>query len=190
MKKIYILLFLAFNTLHIAAQPNSKGERIESLKIAHISSKLNLDPQTAERFWPVYHQYENELLQVVKERRRLNQSDNRSSEDILEQEQKALDIKKKYNAQFQRIISPEQLNTLYGAEKEFRQMLIRKARRIENESYRNENNPRGNYYNDRESSPQNRPSRAMPPKPQRMDMDRRAPEAPANRPSRMDKPSR
>lgn len=136
-----LLLFSLFILLAIGsfAQPNKKGERIESLKIAHISGKLNLDPQTAERFWPVYNQYENELSQVVMERRRMNQNDTRSAEDILDQEQKALDIKRKYSTQFQRIIGPDQMNTLYSAEKEFRQMLMRKARRSDNEQSRQDN---------------------------------------------------
>lgn len=188
MKKILIFSLLILFNITAYTQPNSKGERIESLKIAHISSKLNLDPQTAERFWPVYHQYENELMQVVKERRRLNQSDSRSAEDILDQEQKALDIKKKYNAQFQRIINPEQLNTLYGAEKEFRQMLMRKARRNENEGMRNNNGFRRNEpYNDRQMTP--RPSRSMPSRERRLDLDQRPSDAPS-RQNRMDRPSR
>lgn len=191
MKNLSLICALLFVVMGTMAQPNRKGERIESMKIAHISSKLNLDPQTAERFWPVYHQYENELLQVVLERRRLNQSDSRSAEDILEQEQKALDIKKKYNTQFQRIISPEQLNTLYGAEKEFRQMLIRKARRNDAELRNGSNDMRrGNMdmpRTNRQAQPQQGPARATPPRDQRMEMNRGTQDAPA-RNGRMDKP--
>lgn len=195
MKNLSITCLFLLTAFIAMAQPNRKGDRIESMKIAHISSRLNLDPQTAERFWPVYNQYENELLQVVMERRRMNQSDSRSAEDILDQEQKALDIKKKYNTQFQRIISADQLNTLYGAEKEFRQMLIRKARRNDAEQFRqggddmrrnrNMDMPR----NDRQMQPQQSPARATPPRQPRMEMNRGMQDAPA-RSNRMDKPSR
>jgi hypothetical protein len=52
-------------------------------------------------------------------------------EEMLDQEQKVLDLKKKYTAMFARILNPEQVNRLYKAEKEFRQMLIRRSQRNE-----------------------------------------------------------
>lgn len=131
-----LLLILAGHMNSAYAQPHRGGERIESLKIAHLSGRLNLDPQTAERFWPLYHQYEQELQQVVMEKRRLNRMDDRSADDILEQEQKALDIRKKYQAQFLRVINNNQLGELMQAEKEFRQMVIRRARRMEEDRNR------------------------------------------------------
>lgn len=180
MKQIILIISFICIVLLSVAQPNKKGDRIESLKIAHISSKLNLDPSTAERFWPVYNQYESELMQVVMERRRMNQSDSRSADDILEQEQKALDIKRKYHTQFQRIISNDQLNTLYSAEKEFRQMLLRKARRNDVQF----NNTRSNYTN-----PNSGPARATPPRNERMEMNRNQAE-PGNRRGSYERPSR
>ena len=127
-----LFLLLIISAQHqVHAQPNRRGERIESLKIAHLSSRLNLDPQTAEKFWPLYRQYENEMQEVVMEKRRLNRMDDRSAEDLLEQEQKALDIRKKYQAQFLRVIDNNQLGQLMEAEKEFRQMVIRRARRMD-----------------------------------------------------------
>jgi len=128
---LMICVAMLLCSLQIQAQRPGRGERIESLKVAHISSRMNLDPQTAEKFWPIYNQYEAELQQVVQEKRRLNQADTRSAEDILEQEQKALDIKRKYSAQFLRVIDNNQLNQLVSAEKEFRQMLLRRSRRME-----------------------------------------------------------
>jgi Skp family chaperone for outer membrane proteins len=127
----YTLLFLLFSLcfLNLAAQ-DGKGQRVESLKIAYLSGELNLDPATAEKFWPVYHQYEDELQAIIREKRRDNQ-DGRSVEEMLEQEQKVLDLKKKYSAMFARILNPEQVNRLYKAEKEFRQMLIRRSQRNE-----------------------------------------------------------
>lgn len=135
MKRIFLITLLCFQFIAMFAQPGSrKGNRIESLKIAHISGRLNLDPKTAEQFWPLYHQYENELQQVVLEKRRMNQNEQRSAEDILDQEQKALDIKRKYSQQFLRVIDNNQLNQLVQAEKEFRQMIIRKASRTDDET--------------------------------------------------------
>jgi hypothetical protein len=128
---VLLLLLMAGLGSTLSAQPGRRGERIESLKIAHLSGRLNLDPQTAEKFWPLYHQYEREMQELVLEKRRLNRMDDRSADDILEQEQKALDIRKKYHAQFLRVIDNNQLGQLMQAEKEFRQMVIRRARRMD-----------------------------------------------------------
>ncbi|MCC7031008.1 MAG: hypothetical protein IT257_11940 [Chitinophagaceae bacterium] len=127
MKKYMIALLMMMMSVTVFCQ---QGRKIESLKIGFLTNKLNLDARTAEKFWPVYHQYEDELLAVVRERR-MNQNETRNAEEILDQEQKALDIKRKYTAMFARIITPDQLNQLYAAEKEFRQMIINRSQKRE-----------------------------------------------------------
>jgi hypothetical protein len=135
-KHITTLFFFILISLQVFAQ---RKEKIESLKIGYLTQKLNLDPSTAERFWPVYHQYEQELQVVVQEKRRMNQNESRTADDILDQEQKALDIKRKYNSIFSKIINQEQLGNLYQAERDFRQMLINRSR---NRDMDNEDMPR------------------------------------------------
>jgi membrane-bound ClpP family serine protease len=105
-----------------------RGERVASIKVAFIANKLNLDPKTAERFWPVYNQYDEELHNLIEEKRRAKKDD-ASVEDMLDTEQKVVDLRKKYTAQFSKIISNDQIATLFRAEKEFRQMLLRRAGR-------------------------------------------------------------
>lgn len=131
MKKTYLIsLFLTLSIPLFAQQ--GKGNRVESLKIAYLSNQLNLDPKTAELFWPIYNNYQNELEAVVLERRKLNHDDNRTAEEILDQEQKALDIKKKYNAQFLKVMDNNQINRLYQSEKEFRKIIMRRSERMQN----------------------------------------------------------
>ncbi|MBL7754949.1 MAG: hypothetical protein JNM44_10775 [Chitinophagaceae bacterium] len=129
MKRFLLITFMLLAMMPSFAQ-NGKGQRVESLKIAYISGELNLDPATAEKFWPIYHQYEDELQAIIRERKRNNQ-DGRSVEEQLDQEQKVLDLKRKYSALFSKVLSPDQLTRLYKAEKEFRQMLLRRSQRNE-----------------------------------------------------------
>ena len=124
MKKL-ILLFTLFVSLTFGAVAQ-RGERIEALKVAFITEKLKLDSKTAEKFWPIYHQYESEMRAFMQQRKK--EKDDLSAEDMLEGEQRALDIKKKYAPQFLKVISNDQLSDLYRAEKEFRQMIIRKMK--------------------------------------------------------------
>ena len=141
MKHLFVLSLLlnSIYVMPVQAQPKQGGaqrmeqreerrEKVESMKIAHLAQKLNLDPKTAEVFWPVYNQYEQEMRGVIQEARAQRKDTNWDVDDMLEREQKALDIKKKYTAQFNKILKPEQVSGLFQAEKEFRMMLMRKAR--------------------------------------------------------------
>jgi len=120
MKK-YLLLFLVIlgSVSGIKAQngEETRGEKIEALKIAFITQKLQLTPDEAQKFWPVYNQYENEIRSL--------QLDNNNG-PALENEEKLLNIRKRYASSFEKVIGPQKLNRLFNAERDFRDILIRR----------------------------------------------------------------
>jgi hypothetical protein len=103
--------------------PAGKGERIEALRIAFISQRLNLTPEEAERFWPIYNQYHSELKTLRNNFGMGPGKPQLTAEQSLDFEQKKLDLKKKYKAQFEGALGKEKLNTLYNLEEEFRKKL-------------------------------------------------------------------
>ncbi|HTC00344.1 MAG TPA: hypothetical protein VK705_06645 [Ferruginibacter sp.] len=123
MKQLYIsILFLfIFSCANAQTTPladNQKMQNIEALKIAFISRQLDLTPDEAQRFWPVYNQYSNEIHIVVRE-----------DQDVLDRDQKVLDIRKSYRDQFIKILDQERTNRLFEAEGKFRQLLIQAMQR-------------------------------------------------------------
>lgn len=126
MKKFYLIVSLvcmtAITTAQEAAVPDvleKKQQDIEALKAAFISKELDLTPDEAQKFWPVYNQYEKELKTVVKD-------NDRDDGDMLDKEQKVLDIRKKYKEQFTKVLGNQQrVNRLYNAQNKFRKILIR-----------------------------------------------------------------
>ena len=123
MKRLYISILFLFTVLCASAQTdppveNQKMQNIEALKIAFISRQLELTPDEAQRFWPVYNQYSNDIHVVVK-----------NDQDVLDRDQKILDIRKSYKDQFIRIIGPDRTNSLFEAEGKFRQLLIQAIQR-------------------------------------------------------------
>jgi hypothetical protein len=120
MKKfLLILILLSQSFAFVKAQddnPDTKQDRIQALKIAFITQKLQLTSEEAQRFWPVYNNYENDIKQVI--------ITNRSS-DAIDSEEKALNIKKRYRSEFVKVIGQPKMNTLFNAEKEFRGVLMR-----------------------------------------------------------------
>jgi len=98
-----------------------KEQNIEALKVAFISKELNLTPAEAEKFWPVYNQYSQELKLTMKD-----------NPDVLDRDEKVLNLRKRYQEQFIKIVGPERTNNLFGAEGRFRQLLIRRLRNQQN----------------------------------------------------------
>jgi hypothetical protein len=137
MKNIYTAFIFLFvvGFAHAQENPpmeNQKMQNIEALKIAFISKQIQLTPDEAEKFWPVYNQYSNEIHTVVK-----------NDPDVLDRDQKVLDIRKNYNSQFIKIIGPDRTNRLFEAEGKFRQLLIQAIQRRQ-QNHQN-GGGRGNY---------------------------------------------
>jgi hypothetical protein len=112
MKKIILLfsLFFALITGAFAQRGQHAGGNVEAIKIGYFTKKLELTPEEAQRFWPVYNQYINEIRQV-----RLQNTDM----DEVSLEEKIVNVRKKYKSEFSRAIPEEKVNTFFKADKEF-----------------------------------------------------------------------
>lgn len=118
MKKFVLILsliFSSFTVLHAQDDENSRGEKIEALKIAFITQKLNLSTDEAQKFWPVYNQYEQEIRNI-------------KGGEVIANEERLLNIRKKYKPSFEKILGPQKLNNLFTAERDFRGVLIRRLK--------------------------------------------------------------
>lgn len=94
------------------------GEKIQALKIAFITQKLQLTPDEAQKFWPVYNEYDNEIHSI--------ESATNPNDNPLGKEEKLLNVRKKYLASFEKILGPDKTNRLFNAERDFRGLLIRR----------------------------------------------------------------
>jgi hypothetical protein len=132
MKKIFsvlmILCWLAPSAFSqgLPQQPGAGG--LESMKIGFITQKLNLTPAEAEKFWPIYRLYSNEVRQTYFQHR------NEQSDLVLQQA--LLDIRKKYSVEFLKAIPPPKINDFFRAERDFYDYVRREAkRRLEGRRY-------------------------------------------------------
>lgn len=120
MKK-YLLFLLALGTfLAVNAQKRIINEenKIQALKIAFITQKLSLTSEEAQKFWPVYNQYNGEVQSLRIE----------NKGDVIERDTKLLQLKKKYNGNFEKILGKERANQLFSVEGEFRNVLIKQLK--------------------------------------------------------------
>ena len=94
-----------------AEAQKADGSRIETLKIAYITQKLNLSTEEAEKFWPVYNKY----MEEIRGARQGYQAD----KDEIKLEENILNIRKRYSADFSKALSPAKVNLFFRSEKEF-----------------------------------------------------------------------
>jgi hypothetical protein len=114
MKHLLTILFLICTLSIFSQEPaqDGDGSRIEALKIAYLTKKLNLSPDEAQKFWPIYNNYANEMRDIRREQRK-----NKESE--IQTEEKILRIRKKYNNEFSRALNPDKVNSFFRSEKDF-----------------------------------------------------------------------
>jgi len=128
MKKIILIITFAFGSFYcVKAQDEELGkraEKIQALKIAFITQKLGLSAEEAQRFWPVYNQYQNEMKSIYSEK---------SDVDVIENDEKLLNVRKKYRPEFAKILGEPRMNKLFIAEKEFRGILLQHLKNRNNQ---------------------------------------------------------
>ena len=126
MKNFLLTILITFSIFIAGAQQpdNKKGERLQALKIAFITHKLDLTSEEAQRFWPVYNMYETELKQLMVANK---------GGDVIDNEEKVLNLRKRYRSEFVRVVGQPKMNKLFMAEKDFRGALLRKLRNSQNQ---------------------------------------------------------
>ncbi|HPF92832.1 MAG TPA: hypothetical protein PLV65_02780 [Tenuifilaceae bacterium] len=143
MKKFIIItsalsILFAFSTY---AQSNTeKEDLVKAQKIAFFTEKLNLTPDEAQNFWPVYNSYWEKKNVIIEERKKAMQycAENMSkmSEKEIERygdmyinfHKQESDLLVEYNKKFKQILSPEKIMKLYQADYDFKTYLLRQIR--------------------------------------------------------------
>jgi len=65
MRKLLLVLILAGSFAGNAQQPSPETlEKIEAARIALISERLELTPEQAEKFWPIYREFGNKRKEI------------------------------------------------------------------------------------------------------------------------------
>lgn len=115
MKKIFIFLMLFFPVLGFSQDNPNTENKLQSLEIAYLTKELNLSPEEAQKFWPVYNQYSAEMKGTIRSKQ--------NDADVLDKQQKLLDIRKKYRGEFLKVLPAERVNQLFTSEVKFREMV-------------------------------------------------------------------
>ena len=141
MKKFILYLSLIFTVFSATAQTDDaattmqnpkKEEKIKALYVAYITQQLSLTADEAQKFWPVHSQYEAELKNV-----------NVNNSNEIDRQQSVLNVKKKYQGNFIKILGSERSNNFYRQDAEFRKKLVERLKQMRQRKMENGNNGGG-----------------------------------------------
>jgi hypothetical protein len=120
--------------------PQHRREQLESQKIAYLTKELQLTPQEAQIFWPVYNQFDAKRRALKQNFSRNVKPEDMDIDKLTDKEateladgqiieaQKLIDLRKEYHAQFKSILPPKKVLKLYEAERGFQKELLGQIR--------------------------------------------------------------
>lgn len=146
MKKVLTLMSLSiFFSWSLSAQkPSESREKIKALKIAYLTEQLNLTPQEAEKFWPIYNAHDEEhnslryktrlaYKKAIEQNKSVDNISEKEAQKIillkLETDKKIYESQSKFIAKVKKVLSYKKIMKLQVAEMEFGRKLMRKYKR-------------------------------------------------------------
>ncbi len=144
-----LLLLIPFTLF--AQDKQDRKDKLETMHIAYITQKLDLTPEEAQKFWPVYNQYKAAMEELRKQRmdniesvKKAGGMDNMSEEDVkkliaaeTDIETKQLDIRKEYVTKFQNVIPIRKVAKFFVAEDGFKRYLLNQLKQRRERNGRN-----------------------------------------------------
>ncbi|MBM3936212.1 MAG: hypothetical protein FJ343_03575 [Sphingomonadales bacterium] len=133
----YLLFFAMLLPLYPALAESLPQERIKAARVAYLTKELSLSPEEAEKFWPVYNQYDgqredlrNRIRDLLEETRTRGYSSddkaNAALDEMLSIREQELQLERNFRKSMQGILPARRLVVLHQAEREFQKELIRR----------------------------------------------------------------
>ena len=155
LKKLTFLILTLLATSIVFGQSSKdkkpSKEKVKAMKVGYITKKLDLTPEEAQKFWPVYNEFDAKMDEIHKSIRKMHKKDNGIDEMTDEEvekminahtklRQKELDIHKEYHLKFKTVLPIKKVAKLYKANHDFKRDLLK---RIKN--HRREVDEQGNF---------------------------------------------
>lgn len=141
MKKICLInaVILLFGFSAYAQKPTTQydKEKLEAARVAFITNRLDLKPEQAEKFWPLFNQYNEERSMMMDKVSSLNResmqdlTESRAKEIIQKRfsiQQQLLDREKAFMNEIIKVITPQQAIKLGGVNREFTRQVYQRHR--------------------------------------------------------------
>ena len=142
MKKISIIIFLFFFSVGVglSQQGRERQNKIYAAKVAFFTERLQLTPGEAEKFWPVYNDYQNQRDKIIQDRKNtteyyIKNANNLSDKEIdqilndyINYQKKETALLENFNNQLKTILPERKVIKVYITEIQFRNYLLGQLR--------------------------------------------------------------
>ena len=137
MKNCCIIIVLALSTTIGVNAQNANQERLNAYKIAFFTQRLSLTSKDAEKFWPLYNEYQEKKNIIQQERalltRKFNLNGDTMTDDELskqgdryvELEVEEAALSKEFHNKVKSILPPRKILRLYQAENQYKLQLLK-----------------------------------------------------------------
>ena len=108
-------------------------DRVQAQRVAFITEKIDLTSKEAEKFWPLFNEYERkersirQQYQSRQQKRPIDMTNEEAKAQLLshfDMEQELLDLKREYFLKLAEVVSPKKLTGFNRADREFKRMLL------------------------------------------------------------------
>lgn len=142
MKKVLVILLVVIHSVGFAQEKLSEEKRKEfdAQKVAFFTQELDLSPAEAAKFWPLYNEMRKKMREIESEMRKKvseikaakgmkEDAYKQAVMEMLNREQKMLDIKKEYFLKMLEAIPASKLWKLDEAERRFHRQLFARLKK-------------------------------------------------------------
>jgi hypothetical protein len=138
---IVILIILGFPGIRSAAQ-NPNLEKLNNYKIGFFTRRLNLTSGEAEKFWPVYNEYQGQRNQIQLEKLKLNRNFNQngstlSDNQLVEMGDAYIDcivresaLAVTFHKKLKEVLPPSKVIMYYQAENQYKAQLLNELQSV------------------------------------------------------------
>ena len=138
LQKLMLSMTALFAFTAVMAQPGERKEKLEALKRQYITTELELTVAEAEKFWPVFNEFETArkaLRKSVKESSEKAMEPTASKEVVIEsaetiarKKKEEADLELKFIKDVMPIVGPQRTARLFEMEEEFTRRLLEEMR--------------------------------------------------------------
>lgn len=128
---LILVLVLSFLSMPINgyAQDNSDNQdKIKSMQAVFFTEQLQLSVEEAQKFWPLYSDYRDEIKKINQQIRSLETDASLSPEQRISKknqlEEQKLSISKKYQEQFKKVLPVAKVAQIDKVERDFKMWIL------------------------------------------------------------------
>jgi vacuolar-type H+-ATPase subunit I/STV1 len=132
-----LLTILITGTFAGFAHSQELGDRVRVLRAEVYARVLNLTPEEAEKFWPIFNEYAENKESLQKQLRSEGDLDGMSDQEVedyvkkyFEVRQKEFDLEKDLVQKLRKVLPVRKIAKLPKAEREFRESLLKRLQEL------------------------------------------------------------